>query len=113
MWLLDVNLPNGLLALLRSYGIQCDTTVARGWRDLGNGALASTAFASGFRTILTRDRVFGDSAGRALKSYPDLAVVIVTIPQAKHLVYLERFSVAWGQAPIVPQAGKIIHWPTA
>lgn len=113
MWLLDVNLPNGLLGILRGLGIDCDTTVTRGWRDLGNGVLASTAFAAGFRVILTRDRVFGDSAGRAIKAFPELAVVIVTIPQARHAVYLQRFTSAWGQSPIVPQAGKVIQWPVS
>ena len=39
MWLLDVNLPNGLIRLLQSYGIPCATTALRGWRDLTNGAL--------------------------------------------------------------------------
>ncbi len=36
MWLLDVNLPNGLIRLLQSYGIACDTTARRGGRDLTN-----------------------------------------------------------------------------
>ena len=44
MWLLDVNLPTGLLALLRGYSISCDTTANRGWRDLTNGLLAEAAF---------------------------------------------------------------------
>jgi hypothetical protein len=56
MWLLDVNLPTGLLALLRGCGISCDTTANRGWRDLTNGLLAEAAFGAGFRVILTRDR---------------------------------------------------------
>src|SRR5438309_1313490 len=67
MWLLDVNLPTGLLALLRGYSITCDTTANRGWRDLTNGLLAETAFAAGFHVILTRDRLFGESASRALR----------------------------------------------
>ena len=49
MWLLDVNLTNGLIRLLQSYGIRCDTTARRGWRDLTNGALAEAAFREGFR----------------------------------------------------------------
>ena len=59
MWLLDVNLPSGLAPLLHSYGIACDTTARRGWRDLTNGELAHRAFREGFRVILTRDRLFG------------------------------------------------------
>jgi len=54
MWLLDVNLPNGLATLLRSYGISCDTTARRDWRDRTNGALADAAFREGSRVILTR-----------------------------------------------------------
>jgi hypothetical protein len=48
MWLLDVNLPNGLIRLLQSYGIHCDTTARRGWRDLTNGALAEAASVKAF-----------------------------------------------------------------
>ena len=40
MWLLDANLPNGLLKKLKALGIEADTTATRGWRDLGNGTLA-------------------------------------------------------------------------
>ena len=66
MWLLDVNLPNGLAGLLRGYGISCDTAARRHWRDLTNGALADAAFREGFRVILIRDRHFGMSARRVL-----------------------------------------------
>jgi hypothetical protein len=59
MWLLDVNLPNGLIRLLQGYEIPCATTARRGWRDLTNGALAEAAFREGFRVILTRDCLFG------------------------------------------------------
>ncbi|TMA39844.1 MAG: hypothetical protein E6J79_01990 [Deltaproteobacteria bacterium] len=91
MWLLDVNLPTGLLALLRSYSITCDTTANRGWRDLTNGLLAETAFAAGFHVILTRDRLFGESASRALRGLPEFAVVVVTLPQARAATYLSEF----------------------
>ena len=93
MWLLDVNLPTGLLALLRGYSISCDTTANRGWRDLTNGLLAEAAFRAGFRVILTRDRLFGESASRALGGLPELAVVVVncrrrapppTCPSSEH-----------------------------
>jgi hypothetical protein len=40
MWLLDVNLPNGLMAILREHGIHAETTAYRGWRNLGNGKLS-------------------------------------------------------------------------
>ena len=67
MWLLDVNLPSGLLAVLRGYGISCDTTANRGWRELTNGLLAEEAFREGFRVTLTRDRLFEESARRVLR----------------------------------------------
>ncbi len=78
MWLLDVNLPNGLARVLECYGIPCDTAAQRGWRDLTNGALADAAFREGFRVILTRGRLFGTSARRALAVLPELGVVVVT-----------------------------------
>ncbi|TMA60359.1 MAG: hypothetical protein E6J75_01365 [Deltaproteobacteria bacterium] len=90
MWLLDVNLPTGLLALLRSYSITCDTTANRGWRDLTNGLLAETAFAAGFH-VMTPDRLFGESASRALRGLPEFAVVVVTLPQARAATYLSEF----------------------
>jgi hypothetical protein len=43
MWLLDVNLPNGLARLLHGYGISCDTVARRDWRDRKNGAPADAA----------------------------------------------------------------------
>ncbi len=83
MWLLDVNLPTALLGVLRSRGIDCDTAASRGWRDLTNGLLAEAAFRAGFRVILTRDRGFGESAARALRLLPELAVVVLTVAQAR------------------------------
>ncbi len=41
MWLLDVNLPNGLARLLHGYGIPCDTTARRDWRDHREMGMAS------------------------------------------------------------------------
>jgi predicted nuclease of predicted toxin-antitoxin system len=111
MWLLDVNLPTGLLEVLRGYGIDGDSTANRGWRDLTNGLLAETAFRAGFRVILTRDRLFGESATRALQALPELAVVIVTLPQARAPAYLAEFRSRWAQRPITPVAGRIIDWP--
>ncbi len=111
MWLLDVNLPTGLAALLRGYGIGCDTTANRGWRDLTNGILAETAFGAGFRVILTRDRLFGEAASSALRALPELAVVVVTLPQARAAAYLSEFRARWDQRPIAPVAGGVVEWP--
>jgi predicted nuclease of predicted toxin-antitoxin system len=111
MWLLDVNLPSGLAPLLRSYGIACDTTALRGWRNLTNGELAESAFREGFRVILTRDRLFGISASRAVAALPELGIVIVTLPQARETAYLAEFSMLWREKPIAPVAGAVVDWP--
>ena len=111
MWLLDVNLPNGLLKKLQELGMEADTTVNRGWRNLGNGKLSEAAFVAGFRVILTRDRLFGESAGKALKSFPELAVVILNIPQAKEANFLKAFEDAWVTSPIEPSPANVIEWP--
>jgi hypothetical protein len=50
LWLLDVNLPNGLRRLLKELGQERETTAFRGWRDLGNGKLAETAYLEAFRS---------------------------------------------------------------
>lgn len=111
MWLLDVNLPNGLGQLLRGYGISCDTAARRDWRDLTNGALADIAFREGFRVILTRDRLFGTSARQALAALPELAIVVVTLPQAREEAYLAEFETRWRRKPIEPVAGAVVEWP--
>ena len=111
MWLLDVNLPNGLVAVLRSYGIACDTTADRGWRELTNGVLARVAWDAGFRSILTRDRLFAESASKALQDVPDLAIVIVTLPQSRSSAYLAEFRAHWSERRIEPVPGSIVRWP--
>jgi hypothetical protein len=55
MWLLDVNLPNGLAKLLEKHGISCDTAARRNWRDLTNGALAEAAFRVTSREIASSE----------------------------------------------------------
>lgn len=111
MWLLDVNLPNGLLRSLKTFGVAADTTTQRGWRNLGNGDLAKAAFNAGFKVILTRDRLFGESAGKALKLFPDLAIVILRITQSRESSFLVAFDTAWKQLPITPVPGSVMEWP--
>ena len=112
MWLLDVNLPMRLTGLLHDLGIQSDTAAGRGWRELTNGALAHAAFGDGFRVILTRDRNFGLAAERVLAALAQLAIVVVTLPQAREAAYLSAFEMAWRQRPIAPVPGRIIDWPS-
>ena len=71
------------------------TAASRGWRDLTNGLLAEAAFRAGFRVILTRDRGFGESAAKALRSLPELAVVGLTVPQARAAVFVAEVEARW------------------
>jgi predicted nuclease of predicted toxin-antitoxin system len=111
MWLLEVNLPTALTRLLREYGIVAETTAQRGWRELTNGPLAEMASRDGFRVLLTRDRRFGASAGNTLAALPELAIVVLTLAQAREAAYLSAFAAAWQRRPIAPVAGAIIDWP--
>jgi predicted nuclease of predicted toxin-antitoxin system len=111
MWLLDANLDIHLLELLQGFGIDCDTAENRGWKSLRNGDLVAAAAEAGFLTLLTRDRLFAESAARAWRALPDLSLVIVTLPQLPSARYLEAFRTAWVTSPIRPQPGRIITWP--
>ena len=112
MWLLDVNLPTALVGLLRVYGVSAGTAADRGWRALTNGALAQAAVQAGFRVLLARDRGFGVAAVNVLSALPELAVVVVTLPQAREEVYLTAFAEAWHREGIQPIPGAIIEWPS-
>ena len=112
MWLLDANLDIHLAELLRNLGFDCDTAENREWKTLRNGDLVAAAAQSGFDTLLTRDQRFAESASRAWRTYPNLAVVIVTIPQQPSARYLEAFAASWIAEPIHPQPGKIVIWPS-
>ena len=81
MWLLDANMDVHLVPVLTGFEISCDTAGKRGWQALSNGALVSVAVDAGFRCLLTRDQLFGESASRALKMFPQFAVVVVNVPQ--------------------------------
>ncbi|MFB3920789.1 MAG: DUF5615 family PIN-like protein [Terriglobia bacterium] len=111
MWLLDANVDVHLAPLLRERGIACDTTARRGWKSLSNGELVARAFSEGFRCPLTRDRLFGESATQALKSFPDFAIVVVTLSQRPWPQYRDHFLSAWITSPIQPISGRLIEWP--
>ena len=112
MWLLDVNMPRPLIAVLGELGIQSKTAIEQGWNELTNGRLVSAAVAQGFSCLLTRDQFFGESAARALKDFPNFSVVLVSLPQMKSPDFIQNFKAAWRTAPIIPVPGKIIHWPS-
>jgi hypothetical protein len=111
MWLLDVNTPKKLGRLLGKHGIEAHSADDRGWGGLANGALVEAANQAGFECILTRDRLFGESAARALKRFPKFCVVLVTIPQLRGPEFLEKFQLAWERSPIQPIAGRLLRWP--
>ncbi len=111
MWLLDANMDVHLAPVLTGLGISCDTAGKRGWRALSNGDLVKAAVDAGFRCLLTRDRLFGESASRALKLFPQFAVVVVNIPQRRWVEYRGQFVARWTERPIEPAAGRLIDWP--
>ena len=100
MWLLDVNLPKKI------GGLQC-----RRPRVARNGALVETAQQAGFQCVLTRDRLFGESAARTLKRFPAFCVVLVTIPRLRGPEFLDHFRSAWVRSPIQLVAGQLLRWP--
>lgn len=111
MWLLDANMPVQLIALLRELGIETDSAVARGWRTLSNGGLVAAAVHARFTALLTRDRLFDQSAAAALKAYPDFCIVRVALPQRRSADFLQALRVAWQQAKIAPTPGRMVEWP--
>ena len=111
MWLLDVNMPRQLKALLADLGIPADTANARGWGTLVNGDLLEAAAAAGFKCLLTRDRLFGQSASRHLKRYPSFSIVLVLLPQVRAPQFVASFKAAWERTPITPTPGQVQSWP--
>jgi len=111
MWLLDVNMDVRLVQTLSELGVQCDTAANRGWRSLSNGNLVSTAASAGFTCLLTRDQRFGESAARALKTFPGFAVIVINLPQHPREKHLQQFLDTWRALPIEPVAGRLVRWP--
>jgi predicted nuclease of predicted toxin-antitoxin system len=111
MWLLDANMDVHLVSVLKDFGIACEAASNRGWKTLSNGELVSAAVAADFACLLTRDQLFGQSAARALKSFPQFAVVVVNIPQQPWNQYRDRFVSVWMERAIEPIAGQLIRWP--
>src|SRR4051794_24655948 len=107
MWLLDANMDVHLVSVLAGFDICSDTAANRGWKALANGDLVKAAVDSGFRCLLTRDQLFGESASRALKLFPDFAVVIISVPQQPWTKYRELFLALWTERPITPVPGQL------
>jgi predicted nuclease of predicted toxin-antitoxin system len=111
MWLLDVNMPKKVAGLLDEFGIDAQTAESRGWNDLTNGELVEAAAHAGFSAVLTRDRLFSESAARSLGRFPHLGVVLVRIPQLRGAQFLGEFRRAWKQNPIRTVPGALVLWP--
>jgi len=111
MWLLDANMDVHLVPFLREQGISCATAGHRGWKALSNGELVAAAYAEGFRCLLTRDRLFGESASQVLSSFPEFAVVVITLLQQPWAQYRQQFLEAWAASPIQPVSGSLTYWP--
>jgi Domain of unknown function (DUF5615) len=111
MWLLDANMDVHLVAILKDLGVSSATAASHGWKALSNGDLLAAAVSAGFECLLTRDQLFGESPSHAMKSYPQFAVVVITLPQQRWKLYRDSFLAAWTESPIRPIAGRMIHWP--
>ena len=113
MWLLDANMPVQLVALLSDLGVEADSAVARGWNTLSNGSLVSAAVREKFNVLLTRDRLFGESAANALKTNREFCIVRVTLRQLRADAFIQAFQSAWNDARIIPVPGRMIEWPAS
>ena len=113
MWLLDANMPVQLVGLLHELGIEADSAVARGWNTLSNGSLVRAAAQAKFTVLLTRDRLFGESAAGALKTNNEFCIVRIGLRQLRADAFLEAFRSAWNEAQIVPVPGRMIEWPAS
>jgi predicted nuclease of predicted toxin-antitoxin system len=111
MWLLDVNVPSKVAAFLSRRGIVCVRTDRQGWSHLKNSELVEAAVQQGFQCLLTRDKMFGESAARSLRRHPKFAVVLLSLRQAKELEYLAEFEKRWAKSVIQPQPGNMTIWP--
>ena len=80
--LLDVNVDVKLVDVLAEFSLKATTAAAQGWREHRNGALVAAAFNAGIRCIITRDGLFGESAAKALRDYPKMCIVIITLAKA-------------------------------
>ena len=111
MWLLDHNIPRQIVNSLDTLGIPCDTALNRGWSQLKNGELLSAAVEARFVCILTRDTLFSESATKNIKKFPNMSLVLLTLPQRKGEEYAKEFIRYWEKSPIVLGTKQVIRWP--
>ena len=100
-----------LQEFLTAHGIACSNAQAEGWAELSNGKLVQAAVDGGFRVVLTRDKLFKESASRTLRHHADVSIVLLKLPQAKGPELKSLLASLWGAAPIVPVPGELVFWP--
>ena len=112
MWLLDANVDVRIRDVLLEFGVESRTAESLEWKKLSNGLLVAAAVANGFTCLLTRDRLFGESASRTMKQYPEFAIVVIELKQQKWPGYGEEFRRARQREPIAPTCGECKMWPS-
>jgi len=103
--------PRKLAEVLVAKGVQARTAESQGWKDLTNGDLVEAAVRAGFSCVLTRDRLFSESAARSLRRFPEFCVVLITVPQLRGHEFLDTFQTEWDRRPILPVHGAVVRWP--
>ena len=112
MLLLDHNIPAQIVRELKSHSIPCDTAKQRGWDQIKNGALVELASKNGFTCVVTRDRLLHQNASAALKKFPGMCIVIITLPQSGGKKFSEAFRKKWEMTPFTAKPGQVITWPS-
>ena len=110
-WVTDINVPIKVCGYLKESGIECVSAIDHDWGLLINGELVAKAVENGYTVLLTQDRLFFDSAAKSLKKNPAFSIVLLTIPQCKSQLYVEKFKTEYSNHPIIPLAGKLLTWP--
>jgi uncharacterized protein DUF5615 len=113
MWLLDANLPVAPVPALAELGRTAHTARSRGWDALSNGALVAAATDAGFSALLTRDRLFPESAAQALKRYPVIGIAVIVLPQLRSQQFIDAFRTSWIKQPIEIVPAEVIEWPSS
>jgi len=83
MWLLDANMPVQLVGLLSELVSVADSAVGARLEHAQHGSLVSAAVRAKFAVLLTRDRLFGESAASALKANNEFCIVRVRLRQLR------------------------------
>ena len=81
--------PTNSRDLLTSYGLKSETAASHGWERLRNGELVSAAHAAGFDTTWTRDSRFAEAASKSLQALPQMALVVIKLPQRSWKLYAD------------------------